>query len=87
MGLVRGLNRTLISMIGTLPEELKINWPQHVSTLTYAYNCTRNNATGFSPYFLMYGRQPLLPIDIEFGDFTLDITGVATQKYVQMLNN
>ena len=39
-------NRTLISMIGMLPEELKINWPQHVSTLTHAYNCTRNNATG-----------------------------------------
>ena len=80
-------NRTLISMIGTLPEELKINWPQHVSTLTHAYNCTRNNATGFSPYFLMYGRQPLLPIDIEFGVFTPDVTGVATQKYVQMLKH
>ena len=74
-------------MTGTLPEELKINWPQHVSTLTHAYNCTRNNATGFSPYFLMYGRQPLLPIDIEFGVFTPDVTGVATQKYVQMLKH
>ena len=80
-------NRTLISMIGTLPEELKINWPQHVSTLTHAYNCTRSNATGFSPYFLMYGRQPLLPVDIEFGVFTPDVTGVATQKYVQMLKH
>ena len=39
---------------------------------------------GFSPYFLMYGRQPLLPVDIEFGVFTPDVTGVATQKYVQM---
>ena len=80
-------NRTLISMIGTLPEKLKINWPQHVSTLTHAYNCTRSNATGFSPYFLMYGRQPLLPVDIEFGVFTPDVTGVATQKYVQMLKH
>ena len=42
---------------------------------------------GFSPYFLMYGRQPLLPIDIEFGVFTPDVTGVATQKYVQMLKD
>ena len=79
--------KTLISMTGTLPEELKINWPQHVSTLTHAYNCTRNNATGFSPYFLMYGRQPLLPIDIEFGVFSPDVTGEATQKYVQMLKH
>ena len=58
-----------------------------MSTLTHAYTCTRNNATGFSPYFLMYGRQPLLPIDIEFGVFTLHVTGVATQKYVQMLKH
>ena len=61
-------------MIGMLPEELKINWPQHVSTLTHAYNCTRSNATGFSPYFLMYGRQPLLPVDIEFGGFLLQMS-------------
>ena len=25
-------------------------------------------------------EQPLLPIDIEFGVFTPDVTGVATQK-------
>ena len=86
-GSCKRFNRTLISMIGTLPEKLKIDWPQHVSTLTHAYDCTRNNATGFSPYFLMYGRQPLLPIDIEFGVFTPDVTGVATQKYVQMLKH
>ena len=86
-GSCKRFNRTLISMIGTLPEELKINWPQHVSTLTHAYNCTRNNATGFSHNFLMYGRQPLLPIDIGFEVFTPDVTGVATQKYVQMLKH
>ena len=26
-------NRTLISMLGTLPEDLKSKWPQHISTL------------------------------------------------------
>ena len=29
----------------------------------------------------------MLPIDIEFGVFTPDVTGVATQKYVQMLKH
>ena len=59
-------NRTLISMLGTLPEEFKVEWTNHVNTLTYAYNCMRSNATGFSPYYLLYGRHPLLPIDIKF---------------------
>ena len=29
-------NRTLISMLGILPEDFKSKWPQHISTLTYA---------------------------------------------------
>ena len=78
-------NRTLISMLGTLPEDFKSKWSQHTSTLTYAYNCTRSNATGFSPYYLLYGRQPLLPIDIEFGVYTPELSEAITYKYVQKL--
>ena len=63
------LNRTLISMLGTLPDDFKSRWTQHISTLVYAYNCTRSNATGFSPYYLLYGKHSLLPMDIKFGVF------------------
>ena len=38
-------NRTVISMLCTLPEDFKSKWPQHINTLTYAYNCTCSNAT------------------------------------------
>ena len=58
-------NKTLISMLGTLLKEFKVKWTNHVNMLTYAYNCTRSNAAGFSPYDLLYGRHSLLPIDIE----------------------
>ena len=78
-------NRTLISMLGTLPEDFKSKWPQHISTLTYTYNCTHGNATGFSPYCLLYGRHPFLPIDIEFGVFVLELSEAITYKYVQEL--
>ena len=78
-------NRTLILMLGTLPEEFKAEWMNHVNTLTYAYNCTRSNATGFSPYYLLYGQHPLLPIDIEFGVMTPDLNEVVTSKYVKAL--
>ena len=64
-------SQTLTSMQGTLPEEFKVKW---TNTLTYAYNCTRSNATGFSPYYLLYGWHPLLSIDIEFGVMTPDLS-------------
>ena len=78
-------NWTLTSMLGALPEEFKVEWTNCVNTLTYAYNCMRSNVTGFSPYYLPYGRHPLLPIDIEFGVMTPDLSETFTLKYVKEL--
>ena len=62
-------------MLGTLPEKPKSTWREQVPTVVHAYNCTRNNATCFSPYYLMFGRKPHLPIDILFGTNTADLRG------------
>uniref|UniRef100_A0A669F658 Gypsy retrotransposon integrase-like protein 1 n=1 Tax=Oreochromis niloticus TaxID=8128 RepID=A0A669F658_ORENI len=53
---VERFNRTLLDMLGTLEEEDKSHWRDFVKPLVHAYNCTRNNTTGFSPYELMFGR-------------------------------
>ena len=34
--------------------------------MVHAYNCTRNAATVFSPYYLLFGREPRLTVDVEF---------------------
>ena len=64
-------NATLISMLGTLPKNLR----EQVCTLLHAYNCTRNNATGFSPYNLMFEHKLHLPIDLIFGTNLMDLKG------------
>ena len=56
-----------MTMLGTLPTEEKLNWQDWVSNLTHTYNCTATKVTGFSPYFLMFGREPRIPVDEEFG--------------------
>ena len=60
-------NSTLLNMLGTLTPEQKKDWKNHVSAMVHAYNCTKNAATGFSPYYLLFGREPRLPVDVEFG--------------------
>lgn len=64
---VERFNRTLLSMLGTLEDKDKYHWRDFVKPLVHAYNCTRNNTTGYSPYELMFGRQPTLPIDLVLG--------------------
>ena len=60
-------NSTLCNMLGTLSEEEKSDWKSHLGCMTHAYNCTKHASTKYSPYYLMFGRHPRLPIDVEFG--------------------
>jgi hypothetical protein len=60
-------NCTLLHMLGTLEPEQKKNWKAYVGPLVHAYNCTQHDSTGFSQYYMMFGRNPRLPVDIVFG--------------------
>ena len=78
-------NRTLMTMLGALPQDEKVNWQDWVSTLVHAYNCTTTRVTGFSPYYLMFGREPRIPADETFG-VTFPKTRQNTMKnYVETL--
>ncbi|XP_053878901.1 uncharacterized protein LOC128834319 [Malaclemys terrapin pileata] len=78
-------NQTLLDMLGTLRPEQKATWSQHVAYLVHAYNATKNDATGVTPYLLMFGREPRLPIDLCFGVSEDGDSYETHQQYVSRL--
>ena len=56
-----------MNMLGTLTPDQKKDWKSHLLTMCHAYISTQHSVTGFSPYYLMFGRHPRLPIDYQLG--------------------
>lgn len=83
-GITERFNRTLISMLGTLEQDQKSDWKIHIGSLVHAYNATKHETTGFSPYFLMFGREPTLPVDLVFGLAKHD-KAKTLSKYIENL--
>ena len=82
-GMVERFNQTLLKMLGTLEEKQKADWKAHVPCLVHAYNATRHESTGFSPYFLMFGRHPRLAIDAFLG---LPTDSLSSNKQLDYTN-
>ena len=69
-------------MLRALPESQKSHWKNHVNKVVHAYNSTRNDATGFSPFFLLFGRHPWIPVDLVF-DFGKQSTPISHPDYAK----
>ena len=84
-GACERFNLTLINMLGTHPSHVKSNWQDWVATMTHVYNCILSFAMGFSPYFCMFGRHAILPIDINFRFTNPCLSGGSHKTYIQKL--
>ena len=83
-GQIERFNRSLLGMLRTLPETCKLDWKSDLNKMVHAYNCTKNDTTGFSPYYLFYGRHPRLAVDLLFGVGKSDqVENVTPRSYAE----
>ena len=86
-GQAEWMNQTIIHMIGKLEQDKKAHWSEHLPEMLSAYNGTRSAVTGYSPYFLLFGRKARMPVDYLFPTLRdsphqtkMEVSVVAMQK-------
>jgi transposase InsO family protein len=56
-GQIERQHRTLAAILRTIVHPSQSNWEEMLPYAFFAMNTTRNRATGFTPHFLMFGRE------------------------------
>ncbi len=65
-GLVERQIQTLSDTLSKMGTK-RTDWLENLPSALFALRVTPQASTGFSPYELLYGREPLLPADLQFG--------------------
>jgi len=64
-GVAERVHRTINSMMGRVVSEQQTDWTDHLQPLMGAYRAAVHSSTGYSPNFIMFGRETNTP----FGHF------------------
>jgi len=63
-GLAENHMRTLKDAISIYCDETQEDWDDHLRGVTMSYNTTVNSQTGFTPFYMMFGREARLPTEV-----------------------
>ena len=63
-------------MLSKAVHERPFEWEDHIRRLCLAYNSSVNQTTGHTPFYLMFGWQVRMPVDLMYGHPTLLSTTV-----------
>ena len=69
-GQTENANRTLEIMLRSVVNFEQDDWEDHLAAAELAVNNARNETTGLSPFYMFYGREARLPLDLALTPLT-----------------
>lgn len=84
-GMIEKFNSSLLNMISAYVDQNQKNWDRYLPLLTMAYRATVHSSTGFTPNKLMFGRECILPVQLQIGCLPPSSTCETYNEYVHDL--
>ena len=84
-GMIEKFNSSLLNMISAYVDQNQRNWDRYLPLLTMAYRATVHSSTGFTPNKLMFGRECILPVQLQVGCIPPSSTCETYNEYVNDL--
>ena len=84
-GLTERFHRTLADMIAVYIQPDHKNWDKLLPFLTFAYNTAVQRTTGYSPFYLVYGRSPTFFLDVSFFTCNGHSSPTSCEEYISRL--
>ena len=77
-GLVERFNKTLCEILAKYSEMYKEDWDVFLPSALFAYRTIRQNTTQYEPFYLTYGREATLPIELELVTYPPEVSPEVT---------
>ena len=90
------MNRTIIDLLKLNVRDATNNWDLSIGLTLIAFRSAVQASTGYTPYFLVYGREMRLPLDVIYRppecdqsrtDYVIEVRNTVDQAYEVALDH
>ena len=71
-GLDERMNQTVIKAIVKYLNTEQDDWDEHIDVILFSYCTSIHASTKFTPFYLMYGREAVLPVELQMTNQTVE---------------
>ena len=72
-------------MLATCTKDHPLDWKHHIRPVCMAYNSSVQSSTDYTPFYLTFGRQAHLPVDVMYRPIEQPLQ--SYKEYVKLLQH